>query len=1025
MIPLQNNPVGKVMVVGGGIGGIQAALDLADTGFYVYLLDKSQSVGGTMAQLDKTFPTNDCSTCIFSPKLVEAAGHHNIKIMTLCELMALEGVPGHFTAHVRQMPRYINIDKCIACGQCAEKCPKKVPDSFNTELGMRKAAYIPFPQAVPLKYALDPDHCLYLTKKKCGLCKKICPVEAVEFDQEIKNMTLEVGAVILSAGFELSLTKEHGEYGFGRYRNVVTSLQYERMLSATGPYGGHLRRPSDGKSPRRVAWIQCVMSRDISRNRPFCSSVCCMHAAKQAVLTRSHLPESEAVIYFMDIRAHGKGFDEYIERASFQYQVRYKRSMISQLYLNPRNENLVIETFDHHINDKVEEEYDLVVLSSGFQPVGGWINLADRLNIQLNPYGFACGDFDEPVSTSRPGVYVCGAMESPKDIPETVIQAGAAAAEASTLLSKARKLPAEDENQIPDNHAEEKPEPEIDADADVKVGVFVCHCGSNIAGVVDIPSLLYEVKKINGVMFAQDFMFTCSAETQDRLAKKIKEHHLNRVVVAACSPKTHEPLFRKTLEQAGLNPYLMDMANIRNQCSWVHGKDAKKATVKALELIKAAVARAKNLEPLKEDTYDIINAGLVIGGGLAGMTAALTIAEQGFHVHLVEKTGLLGGYALKLTHTLEGHSPPKLARLLEERVCSHPNITLYLASELSEQSGYIGAFNGIVTGAETRHEISYGAVVVASGGRAYQPGEFRYEQDERVVTQVELATRLRQNPQWPKQLKSVVMIQCVGSRNETFAYCSRVCCSAAVKNAIALKDVNPDIQVIILYRDLRTFGFKELYYLEARRKGVLFFRFIPDEAPVVYDDHGLLVVDFSDRSSHQEFRISPDIVTLSTGIRPASDNEKIAGMLKLSRTPEGFFMEAHVKLRPVEFPTAGIFLAGLAHSPRFADEAVAMAKCAAQQAIKILCRDKMKTSATFAVVDPNLCTACLACVRVCPFGAPFINKEGVSEIVPAKCQGCGICPSECPARAITLKHSTDDQTVAEIDALLEKINFDR
>jgi heterodisulfide reductase subunit A2 len=1021
MIPLQNNPIGKVIVVGGGIGGIQTALDLAETGFYVYLMDKSQSVGGTMAQLDKTFPTNDCSTCIFSPKLVEAAGHPNIRIMTSCELMNLEGVPGHFIAHVQQSPRYINIHKCIACGKCAEKCPAKVPDSFNGELGIRKAAYIPFPQAVPLKYALDPEHCLYLTKKKCGLCKKICPADAVEFDQEIEVITLEAGAVILSVGFNPALTKEHGEYGFGRYRNVVTSLQYERMLSATGPYGGHLCRPSDGKKPRNIAWIQCVMSRDISRNRPFCSSVCCMHAAKQAVLTRSHLPESETVIYFMDIRAHGKGFDEYIERAASQYQVRYKRSMISQLYLNPQNENLVIETFDHHINDSVEEEYDLVVLSGGFQPSEGCKSLADRLQIQLNPYGFVCGNFESSVSTSRSGVYVCGAMESPKDIPETVIQAGAAAAEVSILLAEARNLP-EDENRITNQNVEEKLE--VDKNADVKVGVFICHCGSNIAAVVDIPSLLIEVEKLDDVIFAQDFMFTCAVETQNILAEKIGEHHLNRIVVAACSPKTHEPLFRKTLEQAGLNPYLVEMANIRNHCSWVHVKDPTEATAKAMKLIKAAVARARNLKPLKEDTYDIIKDGLVIGGGLSGMTSALTMAEQGFHVHLVEKTNQLGGFALNLEHTLEGHSPKKLARLLEERVRNHPNISLYLGSEITGHTGYVGIFKGIVTGLETQHQISYGAVVVASGGTAYQPVEFGYETDKRIVTQVELTARLQRDHQWSKQLKSVVMIQCVGSRNDTFADCSRVCCSAAVKNAITLKEINPAIQVVILYRDLRTFGFKELYYLKARQKGVLFFRFIPDETPIVYDDHGQLVVDFTDRSSHQEFRIIPDLVALSTGIRPGPDNEKIAGMLKLSRTTEGFFMEAHVKLRPVDFPTAGVFLAGLAHSPRFADEAVTMAKCAAQQAIKILCRDKMKTSATFAVVDPNLCVGCLACVRLCPFGAPFINKEGVSEIVPAKCQGCGICPSECPARAIRLRHSTDQQTVAEIDAFLDRIDFE-
>lgn len=1017
MIPLQNNPVGKIMVVGGGIGGIQAALDLADCGFHVYLIDKSPSVGGTMAQLDKTFPTNDCSTCIFSPKLVEASGHPDIEIMTSCELMALEGIPGHFDAQIRQFPRYVNTDKCIACGECAKKCPKKVPDAFNTELGMRKAAYLPFPQAVPLKYALDPDHCLYLTKNKCGLCKKICPVDAIEFEQRAKNLTLEVGAVILSTGFEPALTKEEGEYGFGRYPNVVTSLQYERMLSATGPYGGHLLRPSDGKSPHKIAWIQCVMSRDISRNRPFCSSVCCMHAAKQAVLTRTHLPESETIIYFMDVRAHGKGFDEYILRASSAHNVKYRRSMISQVYANPKNNNLVIETLDHHLNDTLEEEFDLVVLSSGFRPAEGWEALAGRLGVHLNPYGFACGNLSEPVSTSRPGVFVCGVIESPKDIPETVIQAGAAAADVSTLLSSGRKFLNMDENEPGPDHVEEK----HDGGSHVKVGVFVCHCGSNIAGVVDIPSLLPRIEEIDDVVLAQDFMFSCSAETQDKLAETIREKGINRVVIAACSPKTHEPLFRKTLKQAGLNAYLIDMANIRNHCSWVHGKDPQRATEKALELIRAAVGRARNLEPLREDTYKIVNSGLVIGGGLAGMTAALTMAEQGFQVHLVEKTDHLGGYALNLTQTLEGHSPPVFARFLEDRVRSHSRITLYLSSELKEHSGYVGAFKGIVDNGVKHHEFGYGAVVVATGARAYQAREFMYGRDDRIVNQVELSQRLLQDPQWPKKLKSVVMIQCVGSRNETFPYCSRVCCSAAVKNAIALKEINPAIQIIILYRDLRTFGFKELYYLEARRKGVLFFRFIPDEKPEVYGENGQLVVDFSDRSSRQEFRINPDMVILSTGIHPGQDNDKIATMLKLSKTPEGFFMEAHVKLQPVEFPTAGIFLAGLAHSPRFADEAVAMAKCAAHQAIKVLCRDRMKTSATFAVVDPDLCAACLACVRLCPFGAPFINEDGVSEIVPAKCRGCGICPSECPAKAITLRHHTDNQTVAEIDALLNNV----
>jgi heterodisulfide reductase subunit A len=1003
--------IGKVIVIGGGIGGIQCALDLADTGFYVYLLDKTHTLGGTMAGLDKTFPTNDCSTCMFSPKLVQAAGNPNIEIIPSSRLLDLTGEPGRFTARVEKQPRFINVDKCIACGQCAEKCPKKVPDAFNGELGFRKAAFLTFPQAVPLKYALDAEHCLYLTRKRCGLCQKICPTGAVEFDQQPEMVDLEAGAVVLSTGFEPALTVRDGEYGYGRYRNVVTSLQYERMLSATGPYAGHLQRPSDGRLPKKVAWIQCVMSRDAARNRPFCSSVCCMHAAKQAVLTRSHDPETQTAIYFMDIRAHGKGFDDYIERARHDHGVRYQRSMISQVYLNPENENLIIETFDHHLNRKVEQEYDLVVLSSGFKPSSGSSALFKRLGLTTNPFGFLAADYDEPVSTSRAAIFVCGGIEAPKDIPETVIQAGAAAAEAAVVIQTGRYSATFSAEAIPERAAEGPP----------RIGVFVCHCGSNIAGVVDIPQLMQRVERLPNVALATDFMFTCSAETQPRLIELMQKHELNRVVVAACSPKTHEPLFQDTLRKAGLNPYFFEMANIRNQCSWIHSQQPQQATEKSFQLIRAGVSRALRLEPLTDQTYSVDPRALVIGGGLAGMSAALTLADQGFSVCLVEKDTHLGGFARHLTETLEGDSPQKLVRTLGDRVRRHPLISVYLKSCLTAHQGHQGNFRGTV---ETKdggnHEITYGAVIVATGGRAYEPREYLYAEDRRVLSQIELSRRLKEDPKWARGLKRVVMIQCVGSRNEEFSFCSRVCCSAAVKNSIAIKEINPDVQIVILYRDLRTFGFKELYYLKARQMGVMFFRFIPGDQPRVYNDSAeKLIVDFTDRSSHQDFRVESDLVVLSSGMRPHAGADQIAPVLKLPRAQEGFFLEAHVKLQPLEFASPGIFLAGLAHSPRFIPEALAMAKGAAQQAAKILCKEIMSTPATVAVVDPDLCAACLACVRSCPFAAPFITSEGVSEIPPAKCRGCGICVVECPARAITLKHCTDEQIEAKIDALLE------
>ena len=548
--------------------------------------------------------------------------------------------------------------------------------------------------------------------------------------------------------------------------------------------------------------------------------------------------------------------------------------------------------------------------------------------------------------------------------------------------------------------------------------MFVCHCGSNIAGVVNIERVKDQSETMPHVAYVGDFVFSCSAETQPVLMDQIRKHRLNRIVVAACSPKTHEPLFQNTMRQAGLNPYLLEMANIRNHCSWVHSRDPETATRKAAELIRAAVSRAAYLQPLHAGDYPVVPSGLVIGGGIAGMTAALTMADQGFAVKMVEKERQLGGFARQLTHTLEGDSPARLIRYLAERINSHPKITTFVHSRLAAHSGHVGAFEGVVENSDGRHAIRYGAVVVATGGQAYKPGEYFYGSDERVCTQVEFARRMADEPSWAANLRTVVMIQCVGSRNEEFAYCSRVCCSAAVKNSIALKEINPRIQIIVLYRDLRTFGFKELYYLKARKAGVLFFRFIPAESPELLHTDGQLRVHFTDRSTHQDFQVDPDLVVLSTGIRPGDGAGSIERLLKLPRSEEGFFLEAHVKLRPMEFATSGIYLAGLAHSPRFIKESVIMAKGAAQQAVKILCRKKMSTSAAVAVVDPDLCVGCLACVRCCPFDAPQINKEHVSEIPAADCRGCGICICECPARAITLLHSSDDQLNAKIDALL-------
>jgi heterodisulfide reductase subunit A-like polyferredoxin len=605
---------------------------------------------------------------------------------------------------------------------------------------------------------------------------------------------------------------------------------------------------------------------------------------------------------------------------------------------------------------------------------------------------------------------VCGGIEAPKDIPETVIQAGAAAAAASALIQDSRFSAVHVEPAVEERPLTDEP----------RVGVFICHCGTNIAGVVDINTVVENAGRLPQVALATDFVFACATDTQQTLIDLIQTHDLNRIVVAACSPKTHEPLFQDTLRKAGLNPYLFELTSIRDQCAWVHGNTPDKATDKAVTLVRAGVARAVRLEPLHDHRYPVVKQGLVIGGGIGGMSAALAIADQGYAVHLVEKNDCLGGFARNLTMTLEGHSPARLIRYLEERLSHHPDITVHLNSELVAHAGQVGAFEGVIETHGETTSLAYGSVVAATGGQAYEPDEYLYGIDDRSLTQVEFARRMADDPVWAGQLQRVVMIQCVGSRTPDFPFCSRACCSAAVKNSIRLKALNPEVQVVILYRDMRTFGFKELYYLKARQAGVLFFRYIPEEQPLVYQDpNDRLVVDFTDRSSHQDFRIEPDLVVLSAGMRPHKAAGKLARLLKLPQTREGFFLEAHVKLRPVAFATPGIYLAGLAHSPRFIEETITMAQCAGQQALKVLSQDEMTTTAVIAEVNPDTCAACLVCVRTCPFGAPFINSEGVSEIPPAACMGCGICTSECPAGAIKLKHQTDDQILAKIDALLE------
>jgi heterodisulfide reductase subunit A-like polyferredoxin len=649
----------------------------------------------------------------------------------------------------------------------------------------------------------------------------------------------------------------------------------------------------------------------------------------------------------------------------------------------------------------------MVVLSVGLQVSKDAVELAGRLGVELSPSRFTDGRPFRPVETSRPGVYACGVFQGPKDIPSAVTEASAAAVMAAAGLADARgreitRIELPEELDI----AEEEP----------RIGVFVCNCGINIGGIVDVPGVRSYAEKLPHVVYADENLFTCSQDTQEKIKQKIKEHKLNRVVVASCTPKTHAPMFMETLEACGLNPYLFEMANIRNQDSWVHADDPAAATRKAKDLVRMSVARAAMLKMLKSKTVPVHKQALVIGGGIAGMNAALGLARQGFPAVIAE----LGGFARRLHHTIEGADIQAYLKQLTGEVAEHPKIRVLTQAVITDFEGFKGNFATTVAwgGSGRSEKIEHGAIIVATGATEYRPTEYLYGQNPRVMTQVEFGDLLAKRD--AADLRSVVMIQCVGSRNEQNVNCSRICCQSAVKNALALKQQNPDAQVYILFRDMRTYGLLENYYTEARRQGAIFIRFEPTAAPQVSADGDGLIVRVKDHVLQREIEITADRLVLSAGMA-AADTADLSGRMKFNRNPEGFFIEAHVKLRPVDMPSEGVYVCGTAHGPKLISETIAQAQAAAARASTLLSKDTIKLSAITAKVDPEHCVKCLTCVRSCPFGVPQFNEaEKVVEINEALCQGCGVCTAVCPRQAIGLSFYEDDQIVCKIEALLNE-----
>ncbi len=1009
-----NSNFGDVMVVGGGISGIQAALDLAYAGFKVYLVEKSPTIGGKMAQLHKTFPTNDCSMCIESPKFVECNRHPNIEIMTYTEVDSVEGQAGDFRVTLIKKPRYIDEGKCTGCTTCVEYCPVKVPDPYNQDISQNKAIHIYFAQAIPLVTYID-ESCLYLKDKKCSICKAVCKNDAIDFNQMPQRVEVKVGAIVLAFGFEPFDPKIREDYGYGRMQNVVTSLDYERLLCATGPYEGEIRRPSDQKHPHKIAWIQCVGSRQvIPGGNSYCSAVCCTYTQKQVILTKDHEAQAECTVFHNDIRSYGKDFERFYRRAEQLPGVRFIRSYVAVGREIPETRNITIRysTVDEGVK---EEEFDLLVLCVGLTPPTDIENMAKKIGIEINEYGFCKTNPANPMQTSRPGVFISGAFQGPLDIPESVMTASGAGSQCGELLNYRRGRLARKRIYPPERDVlGEEP----------RVGVYVCHCGANIGRVVDIPGTVNYALTLPNVVHAEENLFICSTEAAASLASSIREKGLNRVVVAACTPRTHEPLFRDTLREAGINQYFFDMANIREHCSWVHSKEKEDATQKAKDIIRMSVARAQLLEPLQEFDLPVNPKALVIGGGIAGMTSALSIARQGHEVYLLEKDSDLGGMARKIHYTLEGLDVQAYLRNLIGEVYRHPLIHVYTDATIKGVAGYVGNFVTRVKYQGQLRELRHGAAIIACGADVHTPTEYLYGQDERVITNLELEERIAQRDDRLINSQSLVMIQCVGCRQEDRNYCARVCCGHSIKNALKLKEINPDLDIYLLFRDMRTYGFKEDDYREAADRDVRFIRYEAQDKPQVAasleDGRPVLRVTAADAILGNNLAIDADFVVLAAAAIPAAGSQELARLFKVTLSPDGFFQEAHVKLRPVDFAAEGVFLCGTAHYPKFITETISQAYGAAGRALTLLANDTVTASGSVCAVNENDCISCGACISACTYGAIEFQETAQGRkaaVNPVLCKGDGLCNAKCPTGAIFLKHYTDEEVLRQIDAV--------
>lgn len=906
-------------------------------------------------------------------------------------------------------PRYIDADACTACGLCTQYCPKHHVDPYNEGLAITRPIHIDYAQAVPATYYIDPSSCLFLQHETCQICVPVCQSHAINFKQQPEERKLQIGAVILSPGFGKIDPKTLEKFSYGKHPDVVTAFEFERMTTASGPFLGEVKCFSDGRHPKRMAFIQCVGSRDIGCNNGYCSSVCCMYAIKEALVTKEHDPEVDITIFYIDIRTQGKDFDAARERAE-AIGIKFVRAKVADVTPWENRLQLTYATLD---GQHKFEPFDMVVLSVGLESPKDAQKIADITKIDLNKYDFCATNGFNPLQTSQEGIVVAGAFQGPKDIPESVTQSSAAASLTAASLKKVRGKGVE---------LKIYPEEQVVAEGDeARIGVFVCHCGINISSVVDVASVANYAGDMKNVTYYTENLYSCSQDAQEVIKKKIKEHKLNRVVIAACSPRTHEPLFQETLRDAGLNRNLFEMVNIRDQCSWVHAGEPELATIKSKDLVRMAVSKARHIQSLPEQTVPVTPKALIIGAGVAGMTAALNLAEQGFESVLIEKGESIGGNLKNLHHTLAGDEVQSHLKTLVTKVNGSKNIDVICNAELVQTAGFIGNFSSVIASGHGKTKVEqtfdHGVIIVATGGREHRPDKYLLGKSKKVVTQQELEKQLAGKAK-TRAPGSIVMIQCAGSRGDDLNYCSKVCCNHALKNILKVKEINPESQIIVLYRDMRTYGFAEDAYLEARKMGVVFIPYEVDRKPEVTEKGGKVQVRFFDSIMQEEMVMNPDLVALSVGIVP-DDTDTLSKLLKLPVTANKFFLEAHVKLRPVELSVSGVYVCGLAHGPKPVDETIVQAQAAAAKAAIPLVKGHVTVDPIVSSVEQDKCIGCGLCTSLCPYGAIVMQKvdgKRKAETVSASCKACGICAAHCPTFAISMGGFTNEQLISQIEA---------